>query len=155
MKNYRFRNVDPNKDREIVIEYNARFGDPETQVVLPRLQTDLLEIFDACINGGLKRIVFKWKDELAICVCLCSGGYPGDIVKGKPITIGRLDKDITIYHAGTAKIADKLVTSGGRVLGVTALGKNLDAARKTVYDNIKSINFDGMHYRSDIGTKYI
>ena len=138
-----------------VIEYNARFGDPETQVVLPRLNSDLLEIFDACIDGILDRLDIKWNNNTAICVCLASGGYPGDIEKGFNIEIGKLDSAIDIYHAGTSLSGGKLVTSGGRVLGVCAQGKNLDEARATAYKNIEKIKFNKMHYRKDIGTKYI
>jgi len=134
-----------------VIEYNARFGDPETQVVLPRLKTDLLEIFDACIDGTLNKVKFSWEDKTAICVCLASGGYPGDIQKGFEISVGQLDKDVELYHAGTSFKDGKLVTSGGRVLGVTALGDTMDDAREKAYAAVKEIKFKKMHYRTDIG----
>ena len=136
-----------------VLEYNARFGDPETQVVLPRLQTDLYEIFDAIIDGRLSDIDIKWSDDACVCVILASGGYPESYKKGVPITIGKLPKDITLYHAGTAFKDGKLVTSGGRVIGVTAKGKDIEEARKKAYAAIENIHFDGMFYRHDIGIK--
>jgi len=144
-----------NEGNPKVIEYNARFGDPETQVVLPRLKTDLLKIFDACIDGSLNKVAVEWSSDEAICVCLASRGYPASYDKGIKIEIGKMPAEVTVYHAGT-KINDdnKLVTNGGRVLGVTAVSKNLKTAKDVAYKAIKNINFDGMHYRSDIGTKY-
>jgi len=135
-----------------VIEYNARFGDPETQVILPRLKTDLLQIFDACIDGTLNKTTLEWENNAAICVCLASGGYPLAYKKGEEISIGKLDKQITIYHAGTAfNKENKLITNGGRVLGVVATADTLKNARSKVYENISKIYFNGMHYRTDIG----
>lgn len=136
-----------------VLEYNARFGDPETQVVLPRLKTDLYEIFDAIIDGRLSDIDIQWTDDACVCVILASGGYPESYKKGVPIAIGKLPEDIVLYHAGTAFKDGKLVTSGGRVIGVTAKGKDIEEARKKAYDAIKNIHFDGMFYRHDIGIK--
>lgn len=136
-----------------VLEYNARFGDPETQVVLPRLKTDLYEIFDAIIDTRLSDIDIQWTDDACVCVILASGGYPESYKKGVPITIGKLPKDIVLYHAGTAFKDGQLVTSGGRVIGVTAKGKDIEEARKKAYDAIKNIHFDGMFYRHDIGIK--
>ncbi len=136
-----------------VLEYNARFGDPETQVVLPRLKTDLYEIFDAIIDGRLSDVDIQWTDDACVCVILASGGYPESYKKGVPITIGKLSGDIVLYHAGTAFKDGKLVTSGGRVIGVTAKGKDIEEARKKAYDAIKNIHFDGMFYRHDIGIK--
>lgn len=136
-----------------VLEYNARFGDPETQVVLPRLKTDLYEIFDAIIDGRLSDVDIQWTDDACVCVILASGGYPESYKKGVPITIGKLPGDIVLYHAGTAFKDGKLVTSGGRVIGVTAKGKDIEEARKKAYDAIKNIHFDGMFYRHDIGIK--
>ena len=136
-----------------VLEYNARFGDPETQVVLPRLKTDLYEIFDAIIDTRLSDINIEWTDDACVCVILASGGYPESYKKGVPITIGKLPKDIVLYHAGTAFKDGRLVTSGGRVIGVTAKGKDIEEARKKAYDAIKDIHFDGMFYRRDIGIK--
>ena len=136
-----------------VLEYNARFGDPETQVVLPRLKTDLYEIFDAIIDTRLSDIDIEWTDDACVCVILASGGYPESYKKGVPITIGKLPKGIVLYHAGTAFKDGRLVTSGGRVIGVTAKGKDIEEARKKAYDAIKDIHFDGMFYRRDIGIK--
>lgn len=136
-----------------VLEYNARFGDPETQVVLPRLKTDLYEIFDAIIDGRLSDVDIQWTDDACVCVILASGGYPESYKKGVPIAIGKLPEDIVLYHAGTAFKDGKLVTSGGRVMGVTAKGKDIEEARKKAYDAIKNIHFDGMFYRHDIGIK--
>ena len=136
-----------------VLEYNARFGDPETQVVLPRLKTDLYEIFDAIIDTRLSDIDIEWTDDACVCVILASGGYPESYKKGVPITIGKLPKGIVLYHAGTAFKDGQLVTSGGRVIGVTAKGKDIEEARKKAYDAIKDIHFDGMFYRRDIGIK--
>lgn len=136
-----------------VLEYNARFGDPETQVVLPRLKTDLYEIFDAIIDSRLSEVNIEWTDDACVCVILASGGYPESYKKGVPITIGKLPDDITLYHAGTAIKDGKLVTSGGRVIGVTAKGADIEEARKKAYAAIEHIHFDGMFYRRDIGIK--
>lgn len=136
-----------------VLEYNARFGDPETQVVLPRLKTDLFEIFDSIIDERLNEINIEWKDDAAVCVILASGGYPEAYEKGLPITIGNLDEDIMLFHAGTAFKDGKLVTNGGRVIGVTAMGKDIEAAREKAYNNVPKVKFDKVHYRKDIGIK--
>lgn len=136
-----------------VLEYNARFGDPETQVVLPRLKTDLLEIFNAIIDERLSEINIEWNDDAAVCVILASGGYPEKYAKGMPIKIGELDDGIILFHAGTAFKDGELVTNGGRVIGVTALGETIEDARKKAYKNIENIKFDKMHYRTDIGVK--
>ena len=136
-----------------VRDYNARFGDPETQVVLPRLKTDLYEIFDAIIDSRLSEVNIEWTDDACVCVILASGGYPESYKKGVPITIGKLPDDITLYHAGTAIKDGKLVTSGGRVIGVTAKGADIEEARKKAYAAIEHIHFDGMFYRRDIGIK--
>lgn len=139
-----------------VIEYNARFGDPETQVVLPRLKNDLLEVFEACVDGTLDKLDVQWYDNAAACVITASGGYPESYKKGYEIT--GLDKckeaeNIYVYHAGTALKDGKIVTNGGRVLGVTGVGKNLDEAIKTAYNGVNLINFECMHFRKDIGIK--
>lgn len=136
-----------------VLEYNARFGDPETQVVLPRLKTDLSEIFSAIIDEKLEDINIEWNDDAAVCVILASGGYPEKYAKGVPIKIGELDDGIILFHAGTAFKDGVLVTNGGRVIGVTALGETIEDARKKAYKNIENIKFDNMHYRTDIGVK--
>lgn len=136
-----------------VLEYNARFGDPETQVVLPRLKTDLYEIFDAIIDERLADVNIEWEDNATVCVILASGGYPEAYAKGLPIEIGELEDGITLYHAGTAFKDGKLVTNGGRVIGVTASGKDIDEARAKAYRNVDKIKFDKVHYRKDIGIK--
>lgn len=138
-----------------VIEYNCRFGDPETQVVLPRLETDIMDIFEAINEGTLSNLDIKWSDKACSCVIMASGGYPKSYPKGIEITgleNGQLD-GVTVYHAGTAIKDGKLVTSGGRVLGVTALGDNLEDALKKSYAAVEKINFDGAHYRKDIGAR--
>ncbi|MBE7078031.1 MAG: phosphoribosylamine--glycine ligase [Clostridiales bacterium] len=142
------------KDGYKVIEYNSRFGDPETQVILPMLKTDLMEIFEAIVEERLDGVDIEWEDGACVCLVLASGGYPESYEKGKEITFGNLDSDITVYHAGTAMKDGKLVTSGGRVLGVVAKGKDIEAARKKVYENAKKIHFDKMYCRKDIGIKY-
>jgi len=136
-----------------VIEYNARFGDPEAQVVLPRLKTDLLDIIDAVIDGKLSEINIEWYDNAAACVVMASGGYPVKYETGYEIT-ANLDnrEDLIIYHAGT-KINEsgKLVTNGGRVLCVTALADDLESALKKSYEAVSQIYFKDVHYRKDIG----
>ena len=139
-----------------VIEYNARFGDPETQVILPRLKTDLLEIMEACVEGNLDKIDIKWHDNAAVCVVLASGGYPVEYKKGYEIT--GLDevakrKDIVVFHAGTAEKDGKFVTNGGRVLGITGIGKDLDEAIKIAYEGVEMVDFKDKHFRHDIGIK--
>lgn len=142
------------KDGYKVIEYNSRFGDPETQVILPMLKTDLMEIFEAIVDERLSEVNVEWEDGACVCLVLASGGYPEAYEKGKEITFGDLDKDIVLCHAGTAMKEGKTVTSGGRVLGVVAKGANIEAARKKVYANAEKISFEGMYYRKDIGIKY-
>ena len=137
-----------------VIEYNSRFGDPETQVVLPRLKTDLVDILLAVQEERLSELPIEWKEEAAACVVMASGGYPVHYEKGKVITgldeNGQLD-GVTVYHAGTAEKDGALVTSGGRVLGVTALAPTLEEALEKAYAAVEKIHFDGVHYRHDIG----
>lgn len=138
-----------------VIEYNCRFGDPETQVVLPRLKTDIVDIFEAIDNETLSDLDVKWSDDACACVIMASGGYPKSYPKGIEITglsNGQLD-GVTVYHAGTKLQDNKLVTSGGRVLGVTALGDTLENALKKSYDAVEKIHFEGAHYRRDIGKR--
>ena len=137
-----------------VIEYNARFGDPETQVILPMLKTDLLDIFEAITDERLSEVKIEWETGACVCVVLASGGYPTAYEKGKEITFDNLDEDIVLCHAGTKRIGEKLVTDGGRVLGVCAKGDTLEDARKKAYANVAKIRFDDMHYRKDIGIKY-
>lgn len=138
-----------------VIEYNCRFGDPETQVVLPRLKTDIMDIFEAINNETLSDLHIEWDDRACTCVIMASGGYPKSYPKGIEInglTDGQLD-GVTVYHAGTKRDGDKLVTSGGRVLGVTALGESIEDALAKSYAGVEKIKFDGAHYRKDIGQK--
>lgn len=142
------------KDGMKVIEYNSRFGDPETQVILPMLKTDLMDIFEAVTDEKLADINIKWETGSCVCVVLASGGYPEAYAKGKEITIGDLDEGVVLCHAGTAIKDGKLVTSGGRVLGVCAKGESLEDARKKAYANVEKVNFEKMHYRTDIGVKY-
>lgn len=139
-----------NGDDIRVLEFNARFGDPETQVILPRLATDLLEIFDACIDGTLDKVRIEWTGNAAVCIVAASGGYPEAYEKGKEITIGDMDDNVIVFHAGTAFKDGRLVTNGGRVLGVTALAPTLREARDLAYANIRKVHFDKMHYRKDI-----
>ncbi len=138
-----------------VVEYNARFGDPETQVVLPMLKTDLMEIFQAITDERLSEIKIEWEEGACVCVVLASGGYPQHYEKGKEIKIGNLDKEVFLYHAGTTRENGVLKTSGGRVIGICAKGKDVEKAREIVYRNIQKISFEGMQYRHDIGIKYI
>lgn len=134
-----------------VLEYNVRFGDPETQSVLFRLNTDLNKIMTAIIDNNLKNIEISYSKEQAICVMLTSGGYPEAYEKGKVITgLENLDSDIVVFHSGTKFDKENIVTNGGRVIGITAKGSSLKEASDKVYENIKKINFEGMHYRKDI-----
>ncbi|MEW9078727.1 phosphoribosylamine--glycine ligase [Terrisporobacter glycolicus] len=134
-----------------VLEYNVRFGDPETQSVLFRLNTDLSKIMTAIIDNNLKNIEINYSKEEAICVMLTSGGYPEAYEKGKVITgLENLDSDIVVFHSGTKFDKDNIVTNGGRVIGITAKGSSVKEASDKVYENIKKINFEGMHYRKDI-----
>ena len=135
-----------------VLEYNARFGDPETQVVLPRLQSDLYEIFEAVIDGRLAHTEIKWNDKAAVCVVMASGGYPQSYETGFEIT-GLPVENAIVFHAGTKLENGKLVTAGGRVLGVTALGEDIADARTKAYDAVSKIHFKNAHYRHDIGIK--
>jgi len=141
-----------------VLEFNARFGDPETQVILPRLETDLVDIMEAVIQGKLSEIELKWSPKPAVCVCLCSGGYPGNYAKGKIIRglseVGKAE-DVLVFHAGTALSDGKIVTSGGRVLGITALAEDIGSAIDRAYTAVKIVDFEGMHFRSDIGSRAV
>ncbi|RUS46543.1 phosphoribosylamine--glycine ligase [Cohnella sp. AR92] len=141
------------KDGPKTIEFNARFGDPETQVVLPRLQTELVDIFLASINGRLGEIEISWSDEAAVCVILASGGYPGSYGKGFPIK--GLDDvgDVLVFHAGTAEKDGEIVTSGGRVLGVVGRGTGIAEARAKAYEAANRIQFEGKQNRTDIAAK--
>ena len=135
-----------------VLEYNARFGDPETEVVLPRLKTDLVDIMLAAIDNRLYEMKIEWSENACVGVVMASGGYPGSYKTGLPITgLNRVASDITVFHAGTKlDTSGTVVTNGGRVLVVVATGKNIAEAREKVYNNISLINFEGCHYRKDI-----
>lgn len=144
------------KDGPKVLEYNARFGDPETQVVLPRLKTDLLEIFEAIIDEKLDEIEIEWDNNAAVCVVAASGGYPAKY--GTNFEIAGIEKaeaeyGTIVFHAGTSFREGKFYTAGGRVLGVTAVEETMDKAIKKAYAGIEQISFEGMHYRRDIGRK--
>lgn len=138
-----------------VVEYNTRFGDPETQVVLPRMETDIIDVFNACIDGTLDQIELTFADNAAVCVVMASGGYPSSYEKGKVIHgLEALEgkEDLYCFHAGTAQNENgETVTSGGRVLGVTALAPTLKEAREKAYEAVKEITFDKAFYRHDIG----
>jgi len=142
------------KDGPKVIEYNCRFGDPETQVVLPLLKTDLLTIMMAVENGTLKDINVEWADESACCVMLASGGYPEKYEKGKVISFGNANEMAQVYHSGTALNAEgEFITAGGRVLGVSCVRPTLEKAVEAAYEASREINFEGMHMRTDIGKR--
>lgn len=137
-----------------VLEYNARFGDPETQVVLPRMKNDIVEVFEACIDGTLDKIDLQFEDNAAVCVVLASDGYPEHYEKGFPITglENFKDKDdYFVFHAGTKFDGDTIVTNGGRVLGVTAKGNDLKTARANAYEAVKLVSFENKYMRNDIG----
>ena len=139
------------EDGPKILEYNVRFGDPETQSVLFRLDTDLNKIISAILDNNLKNIEINYSKEEAICVMLTSGGYPESYEKGKVISgLENLDSDIVVFHSGTKFDNGNIVTNGGRVIGITAKGKTVKEAGEKVYENIKKINFEGMHYRKDI-----
>lgn len=144
------------KEGPKVLEYNARFGDPETQVVLPRLESDLVEIFNAVIDEKLDTLDIKWNDGAAVCVIMASGGYPKGYKAGYEISglaEAGLDPDTVVFHAGTKLLDGRYYTAGGRVLGVTAVGQTLEAAIKKAYEGVKKIDFTDAHYRKDIGIK--
>jgi phosphoribosylamine--glycine ligase len=137
-----------------VLEFNCRFGDPETQVFLPRLKTDLVEVMEAVIDGRLAGCPLEWREEAAVCVVMASGGYPGEYARGKEIRgIEAAESEATVFQAGTKRIDGRLVTAGGRVLGVTAMGSDVRAAREKAYAAVEKITFQGAHYRRDIAAK--
>jgi phosphoribosylamine---glycine ligase len=139
-----------------VIEFNARFGDPETQVYLTRLENDLVELLDASVNGTLGRVELKWSPLASVCVVMASGGYPGNYAKGKAIRgleAANALPNTKVFHAGTTRARDQIVTNGGRVLGVTALGKDLKSAQAAAYAAVERIQFEGAQFRRDIGAK--
>ena len=143
------------KDGPRVLEFNCRFGDPETQVILPRLKSDIVDLFEATITGQLDTVTAEWDARSAVCVVLASGGYPGDYKTGKTIVgLEHADQmdDVIVFHAGTRLRENRILTSGGRVLGVTALGDTLLAAKRRAYDAVAKIEFDGSYFRHDIGS---
>lgn len=142
------------KGEEIrVVEFNARFGDPETQVVLPLLDSDLTDVMMACVQGRLDEIEVKWSKKATVCVVMASGGYPGPYQSGLPIS-GLAEADALpetiVFHAGTKAAGDEIVTAGGRVLGVTAIGEDIREAKDRAYEAVEKINFADVHYRHDI-----
>jgi len=147
------------QDGPKTLEFNVRFGDPETEAILPRLKSDLVEVMLAASEGKLSKIrSLEWDTRACVCVVCASGGYPGDYAKGKEISgLGEAAKmkDIVVFHAGTIQSGNKILTSGGRVLGVTGLGKTIKDAIDLTYKAVEKINFEGIHYRRDIGRKAI
>ncbi|WP_352419371.1 phosphoribosylamine--glycine ligase [Proteiniborus sp.] len=136
-----------------VLEFNVRFGDPETEVILPRLESDIVNIFLKTIDGTISQEDLKWSPKSCVCTVLASGGYPEAYEKGKVISgLDKVDSDVLIFHAGTKRV-DNIITDGGRVLAVTTLADSIDEGRKKIYENINKIYFDGMQYRKDIGKK--
>jgi len=139
-----------------VLEFNVRFGDPETQVILPRLKTDLIDIMESCIDGKLNKASVEWKNDAAVCVVMASGGYPGSYKKGEVITgikqAGEL-QDVIVFHAGISLEGENILTSGGRVLCVTGLGANIEQAIDKAYKAVGEIHFNKMYFRKDIADK--
>ena len=138
-----------------VLEYNVRLGDPETQVVLPLLETDLADILEAVIDERLHEVNLRWSSQSAACVVMAAPGYPGDYPKGLPLGIPPLPKNVTVFHAGTSLQGGHLVSSGGRVLGVTALADTLEEAVTSAYGAAEEVHFEGAHYRRDIGRRVL
>ncbi len=145
------------KDGPKALEFNVRFGDPETEAILPRLKSDLVEVMLATAEGELIKIKnLSWDSRACVCVVCASGGYPGNYARDKEISgldAAEKSKDIVVFHAGTKKVGDKILTSGGRVLGVTGLGATINDAINKTYEAVSKINFEGMHFRRDIGSK--
>lgn len=141
-------------NRPYILEYNARFGDPETQAILPLLKTDLVDIFDAILSRELASVNIEWEEKASACVVLSSGGYPGEYKKGYEIfglDDPKFEEDVFVFHSGTKKVGDMYLTNGGRVIGVTAIDKSIEKASSKAYRNIEKIKFEGMHFRKDIG----
>ena len=142
--------------RPKVLEFNCRFGDPECQPIVMRMKGDLVPVLEACIDGTLDRVSLEWDPRPAVCVVMASGGYPGSYTKGHAIRgldeAARLD-DVVVFHAGTRREGDRVVTAGGRVLGVTALGEDIPGAIRRAYEAVERISWEGVHYRRDIGRK--
>jgi phosphoribosylamine--glycine ligase len=139
-----------------VLEFNARFGDPETQPVLMRMKGDIIPILEACMKGNLSGCEIEWDSRASVCVVMASKGYPGNYEKGKPISgmkeVSKME-DVFVFHAGTTLRDNQMVTNGGRVLGVTGLGKDIPRAIERTYEAVKKISWEGVHYRTDIGYK--
>lgn len=139
-------------DKDIkVLEFNVRFGDPETEVVLPRLKSDLFKVFNKCIDNELGQEDLDWEEDGSLALILTSKGYPGHYEKGLPITIGDLDKDIVVFHNGTLRRDDKLYTNGGRVLTLMLMGKDRQNLRSRIYQEVEKVDFENIYYRDDIG----
>jgi phosphoribosylamine--glycine ligase len=140
-----------------VLEFNVRFGDPETQVILPRMKSDLAELLMAVAEGDISGRQLEWDDRECVCVVLSSGGYPGKYEKGKEITgiPEAANEGAMVFHAGTRREDDRLVTSGGRVLNVVGMGAEINEAVANTYRAVEKIHFEGMHYRRDIGYRAI
>ncbi len=138
-----------------VLEFNCRFGDPETQAVLPLLKTDLIEIAEACVDSRLNEVDVQWKNGTAVCVVLASKGYPEKPEKGQIVSFGELPENMICFHAGTKADGDKILAAGGRVFGLTAWTNNIKSSIEMVYANVKSVSFDGMQYRTDIANKSV
>ncbi len=139
-----------------VLEFNVRFGDPETQPILMRLESDFLHLLEAVANGTLAEQDIRWREEAAVCVVMASGGYPGAYEKGKEITgleQAAARQDVVVFHAGTTRKKNRILTSGGRILGVSALGEDIPAAIEAAYAAVEDIHFEGAHYRRDIAQK--
>jgi phosphoribosylamine--glycine ligase len=144
------------KDGPKVLEFNSRFGDPETQVYLTRLENDLVELLEASVSGTLDKVEMKWSPQASVCVVMASGGYPGSYAKGKVISgldVANTLPNTKVFHAGTALKDGQIITTGGRVLGVTALGKDLKTAQTAAYAAVERIHFDGVQFRRDIAAK--
>jgi phosphoribosylamine--glycine ligase len=137
------------------LEFNVRFGDPETQCIVPRLQSDIVEIFLAACDGRLHELTVKWDQRACVCVVIASGGYPGKYQSGYGLSgLDQIkDEDTFVFHAGTKNDGGHLVTSGGRVLGMTALGRNLETAKAQAYNAVEKVHFDHMFFRRDIAGK--
>jgi phosphoribosylamine--glycine ligase len=139
----------------MVLEFNTRFGDPETEAILLRLETDILDLFNAAIDGTANQLPIKMRPGASVCVVAASGGYPGKYASGKPIvglpSADNQSEDVVVFHAGTALKDGKLVTAGGRVLAVTAFADDLRTALDKTYTELAKISFEGMQYRRDIG----
>jgi phosphoribosylamine--glycine ligase len=142
----------------MVLEFNVRFGDPEAQVLLSRMKSDIVPIMLATITGKLDKIDLEWYPQASVCVVMASGGYPGSYDNGKEITgldVLKNQEGISVFHAGTKSANGKIITNGGRVLNVVACGEDIEDAQKKVYEAVSKISFDGAHYRRDIASKAI